>query len=240
MWLLNTASHRLESYQNDDVPPYAILSHRWETDEVSHEDMLSCTTPSSKPTSRRGWAKVRRSCETAANHGIGHIWIDTCCIDKKSSAELSEAINSMYNWYAKAKMCIVYLFDVHEHRLLGNSSWFTRSWTLQELLASSDATFFDANWIEIGNKKSITKILEPITRIPVRALEHFNSTEWPVGLKMSWAYRRQATRTEDLAYSLLGIFDINMPLLYGEGSRAFQRLQEEIMKVSNDLSLFMW
>lgn len=238
MWLLNTTSKCLEFYQDSDIPPYAILSHRWEVDEVIYEDMLSHVPPST----RHGWRKVSRCCEVSAEYGFQYLWIDTCCIDKKSSAELSEAINSMYTWYASAQVCFVYLYDVHKDNMqdFGKSSWFTRSWTLQELLAPRDLIFFNSDWEYIGDKKSLANVLKDTTGIPAPALDSFDSAEWPVALKLSWAHQRKATRTEDLAYSLLGLFDINMPLLYGEGVKAFQRLQEEIMRTSNDLTLFIW
>ncbi|KAI6002305.1 hypothetical protein F5J12DRAFT_906395 [Pisolithus orientalis] len=145
--------------------------------------------------------------------GYTWLWIDTCCIDKRSSAELSEAINSMYRWYRNSQMCYVYLND-----------WFSRGWTLQELVAPKEAEFFNKSWVSIGIKQDLTSLLEDITRIPeksVRAVAHI----------MSWAADRKTTRVEDRAYSLLGLFGVNMPMLYGEGSKAFQRLQLEIIRM---------
>lgn len=172
-------------------------------------------------------------------------WIDSCCIDKSSSAELSEAINSMFKWYQRAHVCYIYLSDVRSNQNphswpsdFRNSQWFTRGWTLQELLAPEFVEFFDQNWNEIGSKSSLQDLVSTITGISVEHLGNFRPAS--VAQKMAWASRRKTKRVEDEAYSLLGLFGVNMPPLYGEGQNAFFRLQLEILKQINDESLFAW
>lgn len=185
--------------------------------------------------------------------GFDYVWVDTCCIDKTSSAELSEAINSMYVWYRGADVCYVYMADVVDTRedfhsqpglgsAFGQSRWWTRGWTLQELLAPTCLTFFDQNWREIGTKASLQELISDLTGIDAQTLLDYDANRSLVSVaqKMSWAANRQTTRREDHAYCLLGIFGINMPLLYGEGNQAFRRLQLEILKQSTDHSLFAW
>lgn len=191
-------------------------------------------------TNKQGWQKIQKCCAVALRDRFKYVWVDTCCIDKRSSAELSEAINSMYCWYDLAEVCYVYLFDVDSIEDVKGSTWFLRSWTLQELLASRKVIFFDAAWSELGDKLSLRRMITAATSIPDRALENFLHNEHSIAQRMSWAAKRKATRIEDIAYSLLGIFDVNMPLLYGEGEKAFERLQEEIIRYSNDASIFTW
>jgi hypothetical protein len=171
-------------------------------------------------------------------------WIDSCCIDKSSSAELSEAINSMYKWYANAQVCYAYLSDVDVDQNLESalrlSQWFTRGWTLQELLAPRVVEFYDRNWIEIGTKQSLSWLLAEITGIGRGSLSG-DKVHTCIAKKMSWAARRETSRAEDSAYCLMGLFDVNMPLLYGEGAqKAFIRLQTEIMARTTDESIFAW
>ena len=182
------------------------------------------------------------------------IWIDTCCVDKTSSAELSEAINSMYAWYQGASMCIAYLQDVPDPTSIGpqsedshtmimfrSSRWFTRGWTLQELIAPRTVVFVSEGWIPIGSKATLSKVLEEITGIPSSVLLFDCAIEdISIAQRMSWAASRDTTRIEDRAYSLMGLFRVHMPTIYGEGKKAFLRLQEEIMKRSPDQTLFSW
>ncbi|KUJ12954.1 uncharacterized protein LY89DRAFT_699514 [Mollisia scopiformis] len=175
---------------------------------------------------------------------LSYLWVDTCCIDKSSSAELSEAINSMYQWYAKSQVCYAYLEDVEELNYDPDkkpSRWFTRGWTLQELLAPKWVEFFGLNWKYLGSKTTMCETIFQITKIPRGVLVSSHEIRrQSIAKRMSWASERQTTRMEDTAYCLLGIFEINMPLLYGEGERAFQRLQEELIKESDDQSIFAW
>ncbi|KAK3616549.1 hypothetical protein LTR22_027028 [Elasticomyces elasticus] len=234
MWLLNTLTLKLEEF-HQILPKYAILSHRWvENKEATFGDVVESSE------NMEGHRKLRDFCRKARDANYGYVWADTCCIDKKSSAELSEAINSMYMWYKEADKCYVYLADIKDGEHLETSSWFSRGWTLQELLAPHEVLFFDSGWRRIASKQEMALRLERITAIPQEALQKFDPLDYCVAIKMSWAAGRRTSRDEDLAYCLLGIFDINMPLIYGEGSKAFQRLQEEIMKSSTGSSLFLW
>jgi len=187
------------------------------------------------------------TCRRARQDGFLYVWVDTVCIDKSSSAELSEAINSMFAWYQRAKVCYVFLEDVatrlpHQVDLLSvfqRSKWFTRGWTLQELLAPDHILFFSRDWVELGNKKALSGSISSVTGIDQLCLcKEKPLRDYSIAQRMSWAADRFTTREEDVAYSLLGIFDINMPLLYGEGEKAFRRLQEEIVKASDDHSIF--
>ncbi|KAF4827059.1 Vegetative incompatibility protein HET-E-1 [Colletotrichum tropicale] len=242
MRLLQTTTLDLNEFIGD-VPPYAILSHTWENDEVSLQD-LSTTAGRSK----KGFKKIEACCAQARRDGFDWAWLDTCCIDKTSSAELSEAINSMFRWYRQARVCYVYLSDLPsqypgnvDRRQFNNAKWFTRGWTLQELIAPRAVEFYDQNWEEIGTKASLLDLLHDKTGIRRDILDGTTiHTAISAGERMSWASRRETTRQEDLAYCLLGIFGIHMPLLYGEGPQAFIRLQHEILRTSEDLSILLW
>lgn len=194
--------------------------------------------------------KVREACRVAREHGYRYIWIDSCCIDKTSSSELSEAINSMHRWYRDASVCYAFLADVpsaprSEIRSPGSafhrSRWFTRGWTLQELIAPRSLVFLSQSWAPLGTKESLLDIVETITGIDQDILRHHKSLDQAsVARRMSWAARRRTTRVEDEAYCLLGLFGINMETLYGEGRHAFFRLQERILIQIPDQSIFAW
>lgn len=242
MRLLNTTSLQLSEFFGDQVPQYAILSHTWGNEEVSFQ---SVQDPACK--ALKGFGKITACCTQARQDELDWVWIDTCCIDKSSSAELSEAINSMYRWYVNAAVCYVYLFDVPrldpflDESKFGAARWFSRGWCLQELLAPRELEFYASDWTELGTKWSLKSNLAKVTNIPVSVLmgEELSSNRL-VAERMSWASKRTTTRVEDRAYCLLGIFNVNMPLLYGEGNRAMIRLQEEILKRDEDHSLFLW
>jgi heterokaryon incompatibility protein (HET) len=218
---------------------YAILSHRWgpDTEEVSFKDMID-GTGKRKP----GYNKIRFCGEQAERDGLEYFWIDTCCIDKSSSAELHEAINSMFRWYRDAAKCYVYMADVKSSQLpwelsFRMSRWFTRGWTLQELVAPAIVEFFSEEGEQLGNKKSLERHIHEVTGIPFKALRGSPLSDFSVPERMLWAEKRETTRKEDKAYSLLGIFDVYMPLIYGEGGEnAFRRLREEMDKVSKGKS----
>jgi hypothetical protein len=245
MWLLDSTTFELISVPSHDPPPYAILSHTWGApeDEILFDDIRASVKQAKK---RASFIKIQYACEQARKDSLEFCWIDTCCIDKRSSAELQESINSMFEWYKKAHICYVYLSDVPNSPTIEEFSaarWFTRGWTLQELIAPKNVVFFSNIWTHIGRKTSdqFISMLNKITNIPSRILNGEASIHSEcVANRMSWASKRETSRPEDLAYCLLGIFSIYMPMLYGEGSRAFQRLQEEIIKTSNDFSIFFW
>jgi len=245
MRLLHTNNYKLEKFEGNKIPLYAILSHRWGDNEITFQDIDHIEHGEGA-----GYEKVRKTCSIVKAHGFDYVWIDTCCIDKTSSAELSEAINSMYLWYQESGLCYAYLADVPSSAVdrqtrtispkFSESKWFNRGWTLQELIAPSMVIFLDQEWQEIGTKSSLQSIISEITGIPDTILQRADLESASVAQRMSWASKRETARVEDLAYCLMGIFGINMPLLYGEGERAFTRLQEELMKVSDDHSLFAW
>ncbi|CAI6336805.1 unnamed protein product [Periconia digitata] len=220
---------------------YMILSHRWREDEVLYADI---THPDPSVARRRsGFSKLENSCRLALQIGYEYAWLDTCCIDKSSSAELSEAINSMYRYYAESTICFAYLDDVEGNfSTLEASSWFSRGWTLQELIAPKEMYFYDRNWKSIGTKKSLATRLHSASSIHVDVIRDPSAmAQFGISQKMQWASRRETTREEDETYSLLGIFGVNMPPLYGEGRKsAFRRLQIEIMKSSSDHTIFAW
>jgi len=250
MRLLHTETFRLETFNGPKLPPYAILSHTWGDREVLFQHIEAASHHESN-TEKRSWSKIRNACQKACQNQpqLEYIWVDTCCINKDSSAELSEAINSMYPWYETATICYAYLEDVEDagqrttplEDSLKKARWFTRGWTLQELIAPASVVFFSAGWEAIGTKNSLREIISSITGVDISVLlKPQLLPTMSVARRMSWAANRETTRTEDIAYCLMGIFDVNMPLLYGEGNKAFIRLQEEIIKDSEDQSLFAW
>jgi hypothetical protein len=267
MRLLNTTSLEVEEQNPRSIPMYAILSHTWEEEEVTLQDMESLHHRRAR--SKAGYSKLVNSCGEARRLGYRWIWIDTCCIDKTSSAELSEAINSMFKWYQKARVCLAYLSDVSNppckcsiedkgfmmecicgfESAFCQSRWFTRGWTLQELIAPGQIIFYSSEWEELGTKESLRIEIHLITGIDMSVLiEECGPQSIEARLrnvsaadKMSWLSKRNTTREEDIAYCLLGIFDVNMSLLYGEGEeKAFLRLQMEIFEMTEDYSLLAW
>ncbi|KAH9857140.1 heterokaryon incompatibility protein-domain-containing protein [Lenzites betulinus] len=289
MRLIDTHTGLFHWVDNPSDVQYAILSHVWVPgEELTYEGMLaihSAAHSSPNPNQHIFDAvptKVREFCAFAREHGFLYVWTDTCCIDKSSSAELSEAINSMYKWYQLASLCVAYLADVDDPRpdmtvsphphsfvpdddtsgwalargdpadlLLGPSSmfrfqfsaskWFKRGWTLQELVAPRFLLFACRTWRTVGTKDSFAEVIEEITGIMPAILTHKTSVDdVSVAVRMSWAFDRVTTREEDRAYSLMGIFGVNLPTIYGEGTYAFVRLQEEILKRMPDATLFVW
>lgn len=268
MWLLDTFTAQFEhvaSPQDVPFPGYAILSHVWVKvgpGEQTFQDVQRLTAAalhahiasSSIHPSPDALAipelcpKIRGFCALARKTGFRKVWIDTCCIDKTSSAELSEAINSMYQWYARAAICYAFLHDVpgdedprEPDSAFRGSEWFTRGWTLQELIAPSRVVFVSAEWLPLGTKASFAGVIEEITGIDRNVLTRERALDSvSIARRMSWAARRFTTRVEDEAYALMGIFGVNMPTIYGEGRHAFVRLQEEILKRSNDQSILAW
>jgi len=226
----------LTEFVEDNIPPYAILSHTWgaNDEEVTFKDLVEGTGKS-----KAGYTKIRFCGEQAASNRLQYFWVDTCCIDKSSSAELQEAITSMFQWYHNAANCYVYLSDVsidnystNNYSAFRKSRWFTRGWTLQELIAPRTVEFFSQERQRIGDRKSLERQVHEITGIPIRALRGSPLAGFSIDERMSWAAERKTKRKEDKAYSLLGIFNIFMPLIYGEGDNAFTRLKEEIEKGS--------
>lgn len=278
MRLLNTSTLELVDFVGKNVPPYAILSHTWDKDETTYSTM---TTRINRTTRRKaGFIKIARFCEEAKKRGFSFGWADTCCIDKSSSSELSESINSMFQWYRRAELCIAYLADVPEHSPLklydkapddmamiektdilnsafGKSRWFTKGWTLQELIAPQVTIFMDQEWNGIGRishygreeQMSFPALKDLLSAVCVITNFHYRAffigkliiglSNFSVAQKMSWASKRTTTRPEDTAYCLMGLLGVNMPLIYGEGAyRAFLRLEMILMEQFNDETLF--
>jgi len=269
MRLLNCRTLKFQDFDEKNIPRYLILSHRWSTwGEVTHKDFHK-----GRQKTLSGYEKIISFCKFTCGRTLGldsrfydWVWIDSCCIDKRSSAELSEAINSMYRWYERADECIVYLADVSAldarrevvELRFRSSEWFTRGWTLQEVLAPTIVVFCSCEWEVIGHKCHALDpsecfhdkgdygplLTESIAAVTGIQLPYLANPDWiqhaSIARRMSWAADRVTTRVEDLAYCLLGIFQVTMPLLYGEGAFAFQRLQEELIRRSNDHSVFAW
>lgn len=243
MRLLHTTSDgKLEltrDYIGDErIPDYAILSHTWKGgEEVTFNDMEGIdATKHIAAQSNEGYRKIRFCAQQAKRDGLNYFWIDTCCINQSSSSELHEAINSMFRWYQKAKKCYVFLSDVESNTVnrdresaFTKSRWFTRGWTLQELLAPPSVDFFSNEGTRLGTKQSLRDVIQQITGIPASALSGKRLSNFSTDERFSWAARRKTTRPEDGAYCLLGIFDIHLPLIYGEGKEgALKRLKREM------------
>lgn len=242
-----------EDWRLGDITPliqmqlkYAIFSHRWcSTGEPSFHDISTGIT-----SSRDGCAKLLNFCKKAKEFGCDYAWSDTCCIDKTSSAELEEAIRSMYRWYGSAEVCITYLGASSSVKDFDAEPWFTRGWTLQELLAPRRTKFYGREWVPIlsqlplkSNDKEqdeLSGAIECVTRIPCHQLIAFRPGCYRVWEKLLWASRRTTTKLEDMAYCLIGILDINMPIAYGEGEWAFHRLMEVILQRCDEPEIFAW
>jgi hypothetical protein len=256
MRLINTSTLQVEQFLGTNKPPYAILSHTWGDQEVRYEEALD---PRPETVQKTGYEKIRRCCIIAKEHGLSYAWIDTCCIDKRNSAELSEAINSMYRWYGEAYICFNYIADfdlapggtysfADGIQAFKKCRWFSRGWTLQELIAPRKRLFFSKDWslidfpLDENPRVSLDEALAISTGVSQDVLQHRKPLSGLcVAERLSWASRRETTREEDMAYCLMGIPNVSMPILYGEGARkAFRRLQEEYMKNSFDYSLFAW
>ena len=226
---------RLTPDLTKDVPSYAILSHTWGADstEVTFHDMISGTERD-----KLGFKKIQFCIDQAQRDGLQFCWVDTCCINKDSSSELQEAINSMFRWYRGATRCYVYLSDVPGHLVSRHewepffraSRWFTRGWTLQELLAPRSVEFF-AQGQRLGDRESLLHAVHEVTGIDTAALQGRDLSQFDIKEKFQWAMTRETSREEDWAYCLLGIFGVFIPLIYGEGrEHAVSRLFEVIAK----------
>jgi len=254
MRLLYTADDGRLSWTDDlignQIPPYAILSHTWEKQEVAYKDLQDHRhIRDVDPRLRGGYQKIFFCASQAKRDSLEYFWVDTCCIDKANNTELSEAINSMFRWYQNAQKCYVYLSDIEYNTSLGDkessrrwkpafrkSRWFTRGWTLQELLAPASVTFYSREGELLGDKHSLKVTIHEITGIPSDALSGKQVFEFNVAERFSWAEKRNTTREEDGAYCLFGMFSCHLPLIYGEGKeKALNRLKKEIEAASEDI-----
>ena len=225
--------------------PYVILSHTWtHGQEVTYEDLISGAGKS-----KTGYEKIKFCGEQAAKDSLQYFWVDTCCIDKSDPAELTTAINSMFRWYRNAKKCYVYLADVSTagydadvqprqsiwEAAFRDSRWFTRGWTLQELIAPTVVEFFSKEGTLLGDKALLEKLIREITRIPIQALRGNPFSDFSVAERRKWAAQRQTTEQEDIIYCLLGLCEVSMPSIYGEGKEAaLKRLEMTVKGFSDD------
>jgi tetratricopeptide (TPR) repeat protein len=224
-------------FRGKTIPPYAILSHRWSDSEILLEDIAS----GAYKDKQEGYRKLEFCAKQAVQDGLQYFWIDTCCIDKWNLSELSRAINSMFQWYKNASRCYVFLSDVSLCSATDTpersdweasfraSVWFTRGWTLQELIAPVSVEFFSYEGRRIGDKTSLDKLIHEITDIPLAALRNCPMDQFTTLERERWAENRRTTEEEDIVYCLLGVLGISMPTAYGEGQEsARRRLQLEV------------
>jgi len=230
----DTGGFRLtEDLPSNKIPLYAILSHTWGDEEVLFSDLMD-----GKGENKAGYAKIRFCGDQAERDGLKFFWVDTCCINKSDGVELQHALNSMFRWYRGAAKCYVYLADVSTHQEgdgpgwkpdIQQSKWFTRGWTLQELIAPTVVEFFSREGEFLGDKKSLEKEIHNRTGIPLRALQGNPLSDFSVDERMAWIEKRETKYEEDKVYSLFGIFDVHIPVLYGEGKeKASKRLRDKI------------
>src|SRR3569833_4019459 len=246
MHLFSTKALGLKEFFDDKTPPYAILSHTWgpDAEELTFQDIKQGKIE--KP--GIGTVNLRGCLKQAQADGLAYLWNDTFCIDMSNLVQLSEAIRSMFRWYSRASVCYVYLGDVtaddarSPRSNFGASRWFTRGWTLQELLAPREVRFFNAEWKLLGTRSSLCSLIERATGFPRQILLGITPLRVAsVAQRMSGAARRETRRAEDRAYSLLGLFDVSVPVIYGEGGeQAFWRLQDQIMRTTRDDSILAW
>ena len=250
MRLLHTTKYELHEHRANAIPEYAILSHRWCRDGEITLQMLKTADLLDGSLATPQLEKIRGACKEAARQGLEWVWIDSCCIDKTTSEELARSIRSMFQWYRKAEVCYTYLPDVDMNVFDGNklcdsegkpSEWFSRGWTLQELIAPRKMIFFDKDWNAIGDRDDLALPIQTITRIDSSYLKgeaDFRTAS--IATRMSWLADRRTQEPEDLAYSMLGILDVSLVPMYGEGHGAWMRLQRELLDTRPDESIFAW
>jgi Heterokaryon incompatibility protein (HET) len=258
MRLLNTSTYSLHDSEDEVVmanPDYAVVSHRWEpgNNEITFQ-RFNPTDLRSSNSLTPSLAKIKNACAKAREQSLYWLWIDTCCIDKTNSKELGNSLNSMFKWYQEATVCYAYLKDVVKAtsgpQMFKSfdsdwpdqkSEWFKRGWTLQELLAPQYMEFYDHKWNFMGTRKKLAGDLQLVTdidKIYLNGDRHFKKA--CVATRMSWMAGRTTQETEDIAYSMLGIFNVNMSPQYGEGDKAFIRLQRALIEAQIDESIFAW
>lgn len=279
MRLINTKTLKLSEFADGAVPPYSILSHVWgdQADECCLQDFARDEAHSEDVKSKPGYAKIVNFCRVSLENGFEWAWADTVCIDKSEYEELNTAINSMFAWYERSEVCYAYLEDTqtpeadNESESAGDSSesswsssslvglsvmealkhaqWFTRGWTLPELIAPTTISFFSRDWTFICSRHDARAEIRRITSVPLTLLSSpgnniFKQTKslnaYTSHHKMQWMSKRHTRHEEDMAYCLLGLFDVQMPIRYGEGERAFERLQDLIIRIRGDASVLMW
>ncbi|KAK1988043.1 hypothetical protein LZ30DRAFT_700659 [Colletotrichum cereale] len=246
MRLFNTQSRELESFNFPPPFPYAILSHVYSS--PGHDEWPPYGSAELQEPSHHNI--IDKTCLLALQNGLRFVWIDSICIDKRSSAEVSETINSLRKYFQAAALCLAYLFDLPcetarpREETWKQSLFWSRAWTLQEILLSPRIDFYDSQWHLRGDSSSdtLSALLSRIMGVDTDVIAKKNTVDnTSIARRMAWAVRRRASHEEDLSYALLGIFDIHMSIIYGEGKEvAFRRLQEGILKTTNDMTLFAW
>jgi hypothetical protein len=236
----------LTDFRGKTIPPYAILSHRWSSSEVLFNDIKRGTYRERE----EGYQKLEFCANQAAQDNLQYFWVDTCCIDKWNLSELSKSINSMFQWYMNATRCYVFLSDVSVSTAIEPvqrsdweasfraSAWFTRGWTLQELIAPVSVEFFSCEGRRIGDRASLDELIHEITSIPLEALRNYPLNKFDTSERRRWAKNRRTTEEEDIVYCLLGLLNVSMPTVYGEGQEsARRRLQDELDTAGSALSI---
>lgn len=244
MWLINTSTVRPREFTSS-TPPYVIFSHTTATTEASFEELEQTRSDSCK----EKFNIIERACDLARAAGIEWLWNHSACVDERSSAALSEAINSLAQVHRNCEYIIIYLEDLDwepggedlTSERLATCRWIRNIWAIPEIIFPREASFYSSEWKQIGTKKSLLLHLSSIIGIDRAVLEDSDCLEdYSIARRMSWASEMSVSRIEDSAYALLGLFDISMPIVYGEGRKAFLKLQEEIMRDTDDLSLLAW
>ncbi|KAK7441763.1 hypothetical protein VKT23_016426 [Stygiomarasmius scandens] len=230
----------VEFHERADVPPYAILSHRWIFgQEVTLQEFSEVRNAK---TSKSGYHKIRAACRQAFKDGFRYIWVDTCCIDKGNHDDVARNIRFMYSYYEKSEVCYAHLADVNVHPGglqsewewdFQRSEWFERGWTLQELLAPRKVIFFDKHWTRLGTNHDLQDTISWITTIPPEILSGQQSLLDIDPLeRMAWAVGRETTKPQDQAYCLLGLLGVSMDPDYDEDVRvSFERLKKAFLNV---------
>ncbi|KAJ8502012.1 hypothetical protein ONZ45_g11933 [Pleurotus djamor] len=230
---------------------YAVLSHRWTDDELVFQELRHGLPPCKHE-------KFSNFCRIAQDYGCRYAWVDTVCIDKSSSSELDESIRSMFSWYKHARVCIVYLGE-GDSGSWGDDSWFSRGWTLQELLAPKKLVFFLRDWSRLSPKGQFDIVRrEADVKMSGMDINSLRQVAWYAGIEtddlisftpspknatkiFNYVARRSTTIPEDISYCLAGLLDVTLPIAYGEGrERSFHRLQVACVESYNDRSVFTW
>ncbi|KAF2736761.1 hypothetical protein EJ04DRAFT_462522, partial [Polyplosphaeria fusca] len=239
MRLLNTATSAFAEQGLPPFPfPYAVLSHTWGTQEVSYDDMLN-----GQFMFKDGFKKVENFQACARDLGYDWCWMDTCCINRsRSTSEQNEAVMSMYTWFRHAGLCVVYLTDVERREDFTKARWFTRAWTLIELLAPENMAFYTRDWQCIGSKKELAAEITAHTNIAFDVLTYArNPRDATIGEKLSWASERHATNPEEEIYILISLLGVRMIRSPGEGrAMATVRMQAQILEHLEDYTILMW
>jgi hypothetical protein len=236
----------LRTFNSNNLPPYAILSHTWHTDNSKEVTFQDLEAGRAQDKAGYGYDKIQFCAKQAIADGLRYFWVDTCCIDKSSSAELTEALNSMFQWYQHSSKCYVYLSDVSRSQpareeAFQSSLWFSRGWTLQELIAPKVVEFFASDGLRLGDRLSLEAAIHKATGIPIEALRGRPLSTFGIEERFLWAINRQTNQPEDEAYCLLGIFGVSMPVIYGEGKKnAIVRLRELVEKPKKYATFFCY